>query len=1278
MPLKIRYPDDLPVAARREEILAAIKNHQVVVIAGATGSGKTTQIPKMCLELGRKSIAHTQPRRIAARSVAERIAEELGVELGGLVGYQVRFTDKVSKTTQVKVMTDGILLAGLQNDRELKRYDTIIIDEAHERSLNIDFLLGYLKRLTKARSDLKVIITSATIDPESFSRHFDNAPIIEVSGRTYPIEVRYRPVAQDATAETDFDESHTADDYIDGIARALRELEREAAGDTLVFLSGESEIRDAQELIQGQITAGMLAKNTEVLPLYGRLSAAEQHRVFGARAAGVGRRVILATNVAETSLTIPGIKYVVDTGTARISRYSPRAKVQRLPIEAISQASANQRAGRAGRLSAGVVIRLYSEEDFKSRPEFTDPEILRTNLAAVILQAATIGIDDLSSFPFIQPPDSRGIKDGLGLLTELGALEPATASASPSATAAPTSSPGQGVRLTKLGLQLARLPIEPRFGRMLLEAQKHGVVREVLVIVAGLTIQDPRERPLEKREQANQLHARFHEDDSDFIALLNLYNYLETEQNKLSSSAFRRLCKKEYLNYLRIREWQDLIRQLKEIMKPLGLTVGPARVNPEGIHKALLSGLLSQLGLRQEAEKKQPGKKPRPSREYLGSNGKKFLIFPGSGLAKKPPDAIMSAELVETTALYARVNAAIDTAWAEEIAGDLCKRSYSDPHWEKKLGAVIGLERVVLFGLPIVTARKMQYSRVDPLFARELFIRHALVAGEWHSPQAFEKKNLQVIGQLAELAERTRNPRLVPDEEDLFRFFNNRVPLDVFSTRSFEGWWKVAKTENPELLTISQEKLFGERVEEPTEDDAPKIWSQGGQQLRLSYRFDPGAIDDGVTVEVPLPLLSTISPENFDWLVPSMRAELVTELIRTLPKVIRRNVVPAADWARKTLDLLPDEPQGRLTEVLAQTLQRLAGVKIEPHDFDLEKLPTSLRMTYRIVDDRGQELGLDNDVMRLRGKLQDQTRGAVAKVAVALNSDLERELDSWNFNSLPSDITLDVGENQVRAFPAIVRVKKGEVAVKVFSLREDQLNKHIFGVTELIRLAIPSVAKYVEQHLTAEEKLALAALQYGNVEAFVQDVYTALALQEVRRVEPNGLIFERTRFEAARDAVQAAALEQCFATAKQLAAISIAQREALKAITAASSMAFLTTLAEEKDHVAQLTLRNLVSEFGLARLPRIAVYLRAISHRVAKLAENPSRDQQAAREFEQGLAVFQASGGEIPLSREAHPLLVEARWLLEELRVSLFAQALGTTETVSVQRIKKLLHKGST
>ena len=1253
----LQYPSELPVVGRREEILEAIKNHQVVVIAGATGSGKTTQIPKMCLELGLKSIAHTQPRRIAARSVAERISEELQVELGGLVGYQVRFTDKVSKQTKIKVMTDGILLAGLQNDRDLKRYDTIIIDEAHERSLNIDFLLGYLKRLTQSRPDLKVIITSATIDPESFSKHFGGAPIIEVSGRTYPIEVRYRAVQKDATAEDDVDDSGTADDYIDGIAKALRELEKEPDGDTLVFLSGESEIRDAQELLEGQVTSGVLSRNTEILPLYGRLSSSEQHRIFEPKPKNVGRRVILSTNVAETSLTIPGIKYVIDTGTARISRYSPRAKVQRLPIEAISQASANQRAGRAGRTSDGIVIRLYSEEDYRARPEYTDPEILRTNLAAVILQAATIGIDNLSEFPFIQPPDARGIKDGLGLLSELGALEVAE---------------GNAVLLTPLGKQLSKLPIEPRFGRMLLEAKKHSVVREVLVIVAGLTIQDPRERPLEKREQANLLHARFTDPKSDFLTLVNLWNHLEDQQRKQSSTQFRKLCKKEFLNYLRIREWQDLVRQLTQIIKPLGLEVGGPKVNPDGIHKSLLAGLLSQLGLRQEA-KKIPGKKPRPSREYLGSGGKKFMVFPGSTLSKEPPEAIMSAELVETSALYARMNAEIDTAWAEEIAGDLCKRSFSDPHWEKKLGAVIGFEKVVLFGLPIVVSRKMQYSKVDPLFSRELFIRHALVEGEWQSIQQFEKRNKEIIAELAEIAERTRNPGLIPDEDDLFRFFNNRIPLDVFSTRSFEGWWKVVKVDEPELLTISQEKLFGERVEVPTESDNPTLWMQDGQQLKLSYRFDPGALDDGVTVEVPVELLSSVSPESFDWLVPGMRLELVTELIRTLPKVIRRNVVPAADWAKKILDLLPDQPSGSLTAVLASNLQRLSGVKIEAGDFDVEKLPTSLRMSYRIVDESGQQLGLDNDVERLRSKLKDQSRGAVAKVAVKINSELERDLATWDFDELPGEITLEVGANRVNAFPTLVKLKKNQVAIRVFSQRSDQLVQHPLGVSELIRIAIPSVAKYVEQHLSGEEKLALAALQYASAEGFVQDLYLAMAQKEIRLLQPNGLILTRKEFEKARDIVSANALERAFEVAKQLSEISKAQRDALKSISNANAMAFLTVLSAEKEHVAELSPKNLISETGLDRLGRLPLYFRAVSERVRKLEENPGRDREANQELAKALSLFDSAGGAIPLPLGSGESLQQVRWLLEELRISLFAQSLGTSESVSVQRIKKLL-----
>ena len=746
--LQINYPSDLPVAARREDILEAITNNQVLIVAGATGSGKTTQLPKMCLELGRKSIAHTQPRRIAARSVAERISEELKVDLGGLVGYQVRFTDQASKATRVKVMTDGILLNALQRDRMLKQYDTIIIDEAHERSLNIDFLLGFLKQLLPMRPELKLIITSATIDPGSFSKHFNDAPIIEVSGRTFPIEIRYRPVTRDGSQDADPDVETTAADYLDGVISALKELEAEQDGDVLVFLSGESEIKDAQDAIEGSITQGALKGNTEVLPLYGRLSSAEQHRVFEvSKVAGLRKRVILATNVAETSLTIPNIKYVIDAGTARISRYSPKAKVQRLPIEAISQASANQRAGRAGRTSPGVAIRLYSKEDFQSRPEFTDPEILRTNLASVILQAATIGLGDLTKFPFLQAPEPRGVKDGIGLLKELGAID----------------QDSNEVELTKLGKQLARLPIEPRFARMLLESKRHNVVREVMVIVAGLTIQDPRERPLEKREKADLLHARFLDPSSDFLSLVNLWNHVEDQQEKLSSSAFRRLCKQEFLNYLRVREWQDLVRQLKSVSKPLNLIFGNRRVDPEGIHKALLSGLLSQIGLQQENEKKvfkngKLQKQKRVQSEYLGSGGKKFVIFPGSALAKKPPEALMSAELVETSRLFARMNAAVDPAWAEELAGDLVRRSVSEPHWEKKLGAVIGLERVMLFGLTLVSNRKVQYSRIDPMLCRELFIRHALVYGEWDSKQVFDQKNKDLLIDMEAAADNwTRN-----------------------------------------------------------------------------------------------------------------------------------------------------------------------------------------------------------------------------------------------------------------------------------------------------------------------------------------------------------------------------------------------------------------------------------------------------------------------------------------------------------------------------------------
>ncbi|HEX3680603.1 MAG TPA: ATP-dependent RNA helicase HrpA, partial [Galbitalea sp.] len=867
----ITFPPELPVSQRREDIARAIAENQVVIVAGATGSGKTTQLPKICLELGRKSIGHTQPRRIAARTIAERIAEELGSELGGLVGYQVRFTDRVGADTRIKLMTDGILLNEIHRDRFLRKYDTIILDEAHERSLTIDFLLGYLKQLLPARPDLKLIITSATIDPESFSRHFDGAPIIEVSGRTYPVEIRYRPLVAEDLDDEDVDSASAnsgranADrDYLEGINTALDELARESPGDVLVFLSGESEIRDAEDAIRGRSLP-----NTEILPLYGRLSSADQHRVFQpTTTAGTKRRVILATNVAETSLTVPGIKYVIDAGTARISRYSTRAKIQRLPIEAISQASANQRSGRSGRTSDGIAIRLYSEEDFLKRPKFTEPEILRTNLAAVILQMISLGLGDIQAFPFLQPPDSRGIKDGLDLLGELGALELGGSHRDP-ATPAPTelrSGGSQELRLSQIGRQLTQLPVDPRLARMIVESGKHGVTREVIAITGGLTIQDPRERPLEKRAHADQLHARFVDPTSDFLTLLNSWNYLKEKEKELSGNRFRRLCKSEYLNFLRIREWSDLNRQLTRAAKQVRLSIGEPSTNADGIHKSLLAGLLSQLGIRDLVK-----------RDYLGARQVRFVLFPGSALFKKQPAAVMSAELVETTRLFARMNAAIDPAWAEPIAGDLVKRSYGEPHWEKKQGSAVAIERVTLYGVPIIVNRRVQFARIDPAYARELFIRHALVEGEWDVDRIdqrlsqFDRDNRALRAKLAQLEERTRRRDILYDDEAIVDFYDARIPRDIATVRGFETWWRDKHKKNPELLTMTAETLAGEASID--EDAFPATWRQGDQTLPLSYRFEPGAEDDGVTVRLPLVLLASLSQNGFDWLVPGLRED---------------------------------------------------------------------------------------------------------------------------------------------------------------------------------------------------------------------------------------------------------------------------------------------------------------------------------------------------------------------------------------------------------------------
>ncbi|TCK64461.1 ATP-dependent RNA helicase HrpA [Curtobacterium sp. PhB136] len=1275
-PPVITFPPELPVSQRRDDIAAAIRDNQVVIVAGATGSGKTTQLPKIALELGRESIGHTQPRRIAARTIAERVSEELGSELGDLVGYQVRFTDKVSANTRIKLMTDGILLNEIHFDRDLKRYDTIIIDEAHERSLTIDFLLGYLKRLLPRRPDLKLIITSATIDPESFSQHFGGAPIIEVSGRTYPVEIRYRPLVAEDPDDDDGDDdtdSRTADagngsddrDYLTGITDALDELAQDAPGDVLVFLSGENEIRDAQDAIEGKRYQG-----TEVLPLYGRLSAADQHRVFQRSATpGVRRRVVLATNVAETSLTVPGIKYVIDTGTARISRYSPRAKVQRLPIEAISQASANQRSGRAGRTSAGIAIRLYSEDDFGRRPEFTDPEILRTNLAAVILQMISLGFGDIESFPFLQPPDSRGVKDGLDLLRELRAVDAAGA-------------------ITKSGRQLTRLPIDPRLGRMVLEAGRQGVGREVVAVVSALSIQDPRERPLEQRAHADQLHARFADPTSDFLTLLGLWNYIEDKQDELSSSAFRRLCKAEFLNYLRIREWQDLYRQLSRAAKQVGIHVGKERKDdPDAVHRSLLAGLLSQIGLRD-----------REKRDYLGSRNTRFVLFPGSVLAKKQPDAVMAAELVETSRLFARTAARIDPVWTEQLAGDLLKRTYGEPHWEKKQGAVVAYERVTLFGVPIVQRRRVQYSRIDPVHSRELFIRHALIEGEWDSQQAFDRANRKLRKELEQLEERTRRRDILLDDENVFEFYDARIPAEIATTRDFEGWWRRTRRDQPELLTMRREDLLDASAAEAAEDDTeyPTQWRSGDQRLAVRYRFEPGAEDDGVSVQVPLALLPRMREEGFDWQVRGLRKELVTALIKALPKQIRKNVVPAADWAEKIVEELPDDAPTTPTEsfraTLAKTIQRMTYVPVSESDFDMSRVPAHLLPTYAVVDERGRRVEAGKDLTALQTKLKDRTQQSVAAATQrpgrqgraggdAPDRRVERSgLTTWPESDLPEVLDTRQSGGVIRAYPALVEEgtgPKATVGVQLLATPADRSIRMPAGVRRLVMLAVPSPVSYIQSHLTAQEKLALAASPYPSTNALFDDVLAAVVDAGIRAAHPAGLVFTRAEFEAVRDAVSSTVVDTMFGAVSEVAAVLAAQRKAERALKQANSMALLPALNDMRQQLDRLVFPGFVSVAGLDRLRRIRVYLQGIEARVTKLLQNPGRDATWMREVSVATGRYEDAGGTFPPAVGSHPELVHARWMLEEFRLSLFAQELGTAETVSLQRITKALAAAS-
>ncbi|WP_256103773.1 ATP-dependent RNA helicase HrpA [Streptomyces sp. ODS05-4] len=1254
---EVTYPEQLPVSQKRDDILAAIRDHQVVIVAGETGSGKTTQIPKICLELGRGvrgMIGHTQPRRIAARTVAERVADELGTPLGSAVGWKVRFTDQVDPgSTFVKLMTDGILLAEVQTDRELRAYDTIIIDEAHERSLNIDFLLGYLAQLLPKRPDLKVVITSATIDPERFSRHFGDAPIIEVSGRTYPVEVRYRPLLEEDSEESDRDQ-------ITAICDAVDELAAEGPGDVLVFLSGEREIRDTADALGKRKLRG-----TEVLPLYARLSHAEQHRVFQAHS---GRRIVLATNVAETSLTVPGIKYVIDPGTARISRYSHRTKVQRLPIEKVSQASANQRKGRCGRTSDGICIRLYGEDDFLTRPEFTDPEILRTNLASVILQMTAAGLGDIEKFPFIDPPDHRNIRDGVQLLQELGAIDPAE------------KDPKK--RLTPSGRKLAQLPVDPRLARMVLEADKNGCVREVMVIAAALSIQDPRERPVEKQAQADQQHARFKDEASDFSAFLNLWRYLREQQKELSSSAFRRMCKSEYLNYLRIREWQDIYSQLRTVAKQMGIHLNEDDAPEDRVHVSLLAGLLSHVGVKDVKDGKESGGKEgqKGSRggEYLGARNAKFAVFPGSALFRKQPRMLMSAELVETSRLWARVNAKIEPEWIEPLAQHLVKRTYSEPHWEKDQAAVMAYEKVTLYGVPIVAQRKVNYGRIDPEASRELFIRNALVEGDWRTHHQFFAANRKLLTEVEELEHRARRRDILVDDETLFDFYDQRIPEHVVSGAHFDSWWKHKRREAPELLDFEREMLINEKAGAVTKADYPDSWRQGALKFRVTYQFEPGADADGVTVHIPLQVLNQVTDEGFDWQIPGLREEVVTELIRSLPKPIRRHYVPAPDYARAFLDrAVPvQEP---LDGALARELKRMVGVPVHAEDFDWGKVPEHLKVTFRITDERRRKLAEDKDLEALKLRLRPKARQALSQAAKAATAgpegtgpSLERTgLTDWTIGALTKVFETRRAGQPVKAYPALVD-DGATVSVRLFDTEAEQQRAMWRGTRRLIMLNIPvNPAKFASDKLGNQQKLALSANPHGSVQALFEDCATAAADRLI--AEHGGPAWDEESYRKLYDAVRADLVDLTVRTVDQVRQVLAAWQACERRLKATTSPALLRNVQDVRRQLDALVPAGFVTATGLRRLPDLMRYLVAVDRRLQQMPTSVQRDTTRMEKVHEMQDEYAWLLEQMPQGRPVPQEVRDIRWMIEELRVSYFAHALGTAHPVSDKRIVKAI-----
>jgi len=1272
------YPADLPVSQRREDILKLLTENQVVIVAGETGSGKTTQLPKMLLELGlgaRGLIGHTQPRRLAARSVAERISEELGSPLGEMVGYKVRFTDRSSEHSLIQLMTDGILLAEINRDRFLSRYEALIIDEAHERSLNIDFLLGYLKQLLVHRPDLKLVITSATLDPERFAQHFADrhgrpAPVLCVEGRSYPVEIRYRPLLGE-------DEDSRDRDLPEAIAAAVDELAEHGPGDILVFLPGEREIRETAEVLRKHHP-----RHTEILPLYARLSNAEQQRVF---APHTGRRVVLATNVAETSLTVPGIHYVIDSGLARVLRYSPRSRVQRLQIEPISQASANQRAGRCGRLAPGICIRLYSEDDFAARPKFTDPEILRANLAAVILRLADLRLGDPEHFPFIDAPESRQIADARQLLFELGAMD-------------------RNQRITPLGKRLAKLPIDPRLGRMLLASETEGNVEDVLVVVSFLAIQDPRERPAEKQQAADQAHGRFKTEGSDFGAVLKLWTYYHDRARHLSKNKLRELCKKEFLSFVRLREWHELVGQLRAILNetratPIQVPEHPSKpiTNPEDItieasrlealHRALLTGLLTHIGRRDdEARKKARAKgKPQPV-QYLGTRNRRFHLFPGSHIAKTPPKWVMSVEIVETGRVYARMNAAINPRWIEPLASHLVTRSYSEPHWEADRQQVSAFETVSLFGLPIVVRRRVNYGPIDPATSRELFIRKALVEGEYHSNARFFRENRALIDEIRNMEAKARRPDILVDDETLFDFYNARLPAGIYSGALFEKWRRQAEAQDPTILLLTREMLMQREANEISAERFPDSLRFGDLRLPLFYRFAPGEADDGVTLRIPLAVLNQVDEQRCDWLVPGLLEEKITGLIRSLPKPLRRHFVPAPEFARAVFERLTDSKcqnaqTGKLTEQIARILQQMTGVEVPADAFNPAELDPHLRMRYELVDDQGQLRDAGRDLSALRNRYAHEAeRDFARKSAATLTRD---GITQWDFGTLPTTITIEQAGAQLTGYPALV--DQGEsVSLKILDTARAAQNAHQGGLVRLFLLNLAAVTKRLRQSLP----LATACLQYAQIKArgpknphpmqWPHKPCDALKMQVIAKATLEAIkselatIDNAERFAEKRKQLEQALPDMANALAKQVSeilALHHALRVKLKGRLPLSMIEAAREIAEQLDGLVYQGFVWHTPGERLADLPR---YLKAAEKRLEKIERHPDRDRLLRVQFMPLVEKYR----EIATRPGIDPEQIDnLRWQLEELRVALFAQELGTRESVSLSKLDKQLNQ---